>query len=282
MAKGLLNWKVDFSDIGEIVGTVEGIAEAAETPSYMAGLIRKGHSVASREFDLAAASAAGAGYLSHMYEFGTAGISRGPVKFTDPTALEARLWTHQIDGQGNAQSIYFAFRPAINRNPQPTTKYTGVPSKYLKRLSRRKYVFRNKAMVMETGQSVEIMPRNGRFLFVPFMGEASSDPRNRRGYMMWDAARLGPIRTTPGVDTKGQFTSFWTSWWNSRGNKIISDTMNTTFASDVGAALAESQASARGTKMTNPSATNLKGNSSRARTKANMTRKSNSRRSTRK
>src|SRR6478752_508792 len=103
-SKGLAEWKVDFSAIGDMVGTVEGIAEGVASQSYMGGLIRDAHRKATHEFDIAVATVAQTGYLSHVYEFGTAGITPGPARL-QPDSPEARLWTHGITGQGSAQDI---------------------------------------------------------------------------------------------------------------------------------------------------------------------------------
>lgn len=274
MARKVMDWKVDFTAIAEAVGTVEGISEAAVSPSYMESLIKDAHQRAAREFDAEVATVAQTGYLSHVYEFGTAGVTAGPAKL-DPASPAARLWAHGISGHGGVQDVFFTFRPAVQPNPQPTVASTGVSSKYLRKLSRRKYVFRNKAMIMETGNEVEIKPKNGNFLFVPFYGEPSSNPLNRRGFMMWDYSKYGPIKATPGEKSQGTFTAFWQTWWRSRGYSIIQEKMYEDFNTDV--AMVFSSARKRGAVLTPPTA-QLNTAPARRKAKAAMTKAANKRR----
>lgn len=211
--------------VGEAVGALMGIADGLEEDEYIESLVRDAHGKAAKAFDVAAAAAGAAGHLTHVFEFGTAGITRGQPKFMDPTSEAARLWTHKVTGTGGNLDIGYTFRPALNRNPIPTTRDTGVPSKYLRRISKRKYVFWNKAFVMETGQTVEIHAKRGNYLFVPFNNEAPRNPLNRKGFVMWNTKRQGPIMAQPGRTTKGTFTAFWMRWWASQGEEVMAADM---------------------------------------------------------
>jgi hypothetical protein len=244
----------------ELVGSLAGMSEGLDSDEYMNRLIEQAHGKATNAFDVAAAATAATGRLQHMYEFGTAGITRGPVKFPDPTSAAARLWTHTVVKTTGGAEIGFNFRPAINRNPQPTTRDTGVASKYLRKLSRRKYVFWNKAFVTETGQTVEIHAKNSDYLFVPFNNNPPRNPLNRKGFVMWNSKALGPIRAVPGETLKGNFTTFWTTWWSNQGEKVFDKSMVTEVNKDVRKAtrLAEKKAATHGLKpaaANNPNAT---------------------------
>lgn len=220
----------NMEEIGAMVGTIEGILDGIEEPRYMEGVIKEAHKNVTADFDRDAASAGAAGFLAHMYEFGTRGITRGPIKY-GPTDDAAKLWVHLVAGKGGNQNFTFAYRPALNRNPQPTTESTGVASKYLRKLSKRKYVFENKAFVMETGQTVEIKAKNSSMLFVPFRGEAPRNPLNTKGFVWWPASK-GPITTTPGRQTKGNFTRFWLNWWSGVGSALVEQDMKRTIEFD--------------------------------------------------
>jgi hypothetical protein len=250
----MINFKADLDAVLEMIGTFEGINEAYSDAQYLDDTVTRAHREASLQFDLAAAASAGAGYLSHVYEFGVPGITAGPPRISDPTSPAARLWTHNISGTKGMYSINYVFRPAVVPNPQPTKARTGVPSKYLRKLSKRKYVFHSKAFVMETGMEVEITSKEGRRLFVPFYGMPKQV--GNKTYMMYDAEKHGPINTTPGRNTAGTFTAFWEGWWAAQGTKIMEDNITESASADM--ALAFKAAAARAARIApTPPATNV-------------------------
>lgn len=229
----------NLESVGDMIGALQGIGLGLDEDKYMQGLIQQAHGHAASAFNAAAAATASTGTMTHVYEFGTQGITRGLPRYADPMAEDARLWIHTLIGHGGNQDIAYTFRPAVNRNPAPTTAYTGVPSKYLRKLSQRKYVFWNKAFMMETGKPVTIKPRHGDFLFVPFNGEQSRDGVNDRGFVMWDASKKGAIVSRPGQSTKGQFTSFWLKWWSSAGSDMMQAEMSKYVTMDIDKAMVE-------------------------------------------
>lgn len=241
----------NLNGLGVLLGGLEGLTEA-ENDAYMGSVIRAAHRKTTNIFDLVAAATARAGVIQHMWEYGTPGITQGRPEHTDPTTPDARLYVHQINGRGPVQDIGFGFRPAKTRNPNPTVANTGVSSKYLQKLSKRKHVFWNKAMVMETGQEVTIAPKNGRFLFIPFRGEGSETVGNKKNFVLWDAMKLGPITVQPGRQVAGNFTSFWFSWWNSEGERVMSSAMLEDVNYDIAVAIqkTEARAQAEGRKLT--------------------------------
>lgn len=250
--------------VGDMIGSLKGIADGLESDVYMEGLIEEAHGKAANAFDLAAASAGAAGHMTHAWEFGTAGITAGPVRFPDPVAPSARLWEHWMVGNGGNQDIGYSFRPALNRNPRPTVASTGVPSKYLAKLSNRKYIFWNKAYVMETGQTVEITPKSGNLLFIPFYGQPAMDG-SKRTFMMFP----GNAQLRPGRSSKGTFTSFWMSWWAHSGNEIIEHDMEKNVTIDLAKAEAEAAKKAAAQAMMKPAAAvNVLGVSAKARSLA--------------
>lgn len=226
----------NLDSLSEMLGGLSGIAEGLDDPRYMESIIRSAHTKAATAFDVAAAAVANGPALKHMYEYGVAGITPGPVKYTDPLSQSARLWEHTINGRGSQLNIGFNFRPAVNRNPQHTTGSTGVPSKYIRKLSRRKYVFWNKAFVMETGQPVEIKSKqNHGFLFIP----TGVTEENQKGFVLWNTKTKGGLITQPGRDTKGTFAAFWMGWWAKEGEKVMSEDMERSVSMDVKAANAK-------------------------------------------
>lgn len=255
----------NFDAIGDMVGAFKGIQTGLDEEEYIEGLIRQSHGLAANAFDMAAAATARTGRIQHVYEFGVAGITKGAPKYGDPTAPNARLWVHELRGHGGNMEIAYSFRPAVNPNPPPTQANTGVDSEYLATMGGRKYVFWNKAFVMETGRSVEISPKAGKFLFVPFYGEESDNEYNGRGYMMWNAKALGPIVTTPGRQTKGQFTALWIDWWAGAGSHMMQEEMEKNILMDIDTAVEELSKRANDVEMRPAQATNIPGAASAAK-----------------
>lgn len=206
----MLKFEANMDAVAEAIGTVYGIDEETKSADYLDRLAKDAHNDASIEFDMAVAATAGAGYLTHVFEYGVPGITPGPSTFSDPIAENARLYAHWFRGTRGHYDVDYVFRPATRPNPTNTTKTTGVRSKYLSKLSKRKYIFFNRAWVMEMGQDVEIAPLRSNFLFIP----SDQDPR---GFIMWNAKLKGPIHATPGRETKGTFTAFFENWWSSQG-----------------------------------------------------------------
>jgi hypothetical protein len=250
----------NMESIGDMVGALAGINESIDDEAYTEALIKQAHGKASSAFDIAAAATASAGWFTHMYEYGTAGITGGQQKYSDPTSPAARLWIHTLTGQGGQQDVGWAPRPAKNRNPQPTTESTGVSSKYLAKLSRRKYIFWNKALVMETGMAVQPKSHQSHgLIFMPFNNKTPTNQANTKGYVMWNTHQHGlPKPRVPGEHVQGQFTKFWMKWWNSAGNQIIEEDMRKSVTLDYNLAVEEATARAKAEALKHPYATKVK------------------------
>lgn len=240
----MLHFTADFDAIGEISGTLAGLREVTEdNDKYLNMLLKDAHGKAADSFDLAAV--ASSARIPHMFEFGTAGVTPGPTHFT-PMQKAAQLWTHQLLGQGGNVEVSFRFRPAIQPNPRPTVGSTGVSSKYLRMLSRRKQVFWNKAFVMETGQKVQIRAKHGDFLFVPFYGKAPYGSNTQgRGYMMWNSTKLGPITAVPGRNTRGNFGMIWDGFWGTTGGRMMEKEVYQNYDKDFKDAMRAAQKASR-------------------------------------
>ncbi len=264
MAKGkMLN---NFEAVSQAVGSYMGMAQGLDERDYLEKIIKDAHKKTARKFDVAMAAQGSAGRMRHMYEYGVPGITEGPPKFGGALSPNARLWVHKLEGIGGNQEVSFSFRPAVNRNPNPTTKTTGVPSKYLKKISKRKYVFWNKATVMELGLPVEIKSKqpHGK-LFVPFYGRPSRYRDNaNKGFMMWNAAKYGSIETTPGRTTKGSFSKFWMGWWGSQGEMLIEREMATKIRRDVRYSELRAERASRAMVMKSPVANDILGTTKKA------------------
>lgn len=251
----MIKFETNLDVVGEISGTIDGMELVSNEPSYMESIIKNAHDIAADAFDEFAATYGLTGGISHMFEYGTAGVTPGPIKFK-ATDRDAQLWTHLLEGHGGEQQVSFTFRPAVAPNPQPTTAQTGVPSKYLTKLSKRKYVFYNRAAVTEMGTDVSIKSDRGNgFLFVPFYGKGSTGKYvNNRGYMMWNSKKFGPIKVTPGRYSTGSFTRVWVGWWGATGSELMSTEMVKSYELDFAEAMkaAEARAAVRPVKAPTP------------------------------
>jgi hypothetical protein len=242
--------------LGELLGQLEGLDPAMKNPRYIQDILTVAHNESSEAFDLAAASAASTGYLQHVFEYGNPGITEGKPVFHNPTEPEARLYIHKMRGSGGNQNIMYSFRAATQRNPSMTVANTGASSKYLRKLSRRKYVFWNRAFVMETGRPVSIKPKNGEFLFIPLRGQESKtgdDRATKRGFIL---TKKG-VKTVPGRSTKGQFTSFWMGWWSGSGDEMMVKSAARQVEQDIEKVRVELDAVAKKSKMKPVQTTNL-------------------------
>jgi len=253
----------NLDSIGEMVGSLMGMSQGLNESDYVDGLIRQAHGVASHEFDLAAVATAKTGHLQHVFEYGVPGVTQGTPVGVLPTAPEARLYEHVLVGGPETKDIAYVFRPATQRNPRPSTANTGIASKYVAKLSRRKYIFYNKAEVMESGRTIELHAKNGDALFVPFKGP-SKNPNNRRGYMMWNTATQGPLKVTPGRTSKGEFTSFWFSWWSDSGAGILEEDMRATVLADIEKAILSAEMKSNAHRVKPLSQTSITATASRA------------------
>jgi len=245
--------------MGEILGVVDGFDMATDS-GYIDGLVIEAHRMASDQFDITAAATANAGYLTHVFEYGVPGITHGPMRHADPTAPTARLWTHQIGGRSGVFNINYLFRPAVTRNPNQTVARTGVKDKYIKRLSRRKYVFRQRARVTEMGEEVTIKSKHNRLLFVPFYGKPPRNSKSKRGYAMVP----GPITAVPGRNSAGTFTAFWSQWWGSEGSRIMQEHIETQARKDIERYFMEAEAAASEQRLKSPSSVQVSRRASQA------------------
>lgn len=244
----------NLESVGQMIGSLMGMSEAMDEAEYTQALIAEAHGHASNLFDIAAASLAQTGKIAHVYEYGTAGITPGKVVHPNPLTPDARLYEHVLEGEQGNVDIRYTFRPAVTPNPKHTTKSTGVPSKYLSKLSNRRYIFHSRAFVMETGMSVSIRGegKNG-LVFVPF----GANSENPRGYVMYPTASRGPIVATPGAEVAGNFSHFWVGWWATEGQQFFDEHMRKKVNEDIQEAVLVAARKAKAEQMKPAAAVNV-------------------------
>jgi hypothetical protein len=207
---------------------------------YQDSLIKTAFNTAVLEFNTeAAAYAAAGGNIKHMYEWGTAGINRGATNARpNPMSDRARLWEPIMTGKGFNRTLDFFYKPSLAYVPKPTSGETGMDPDVI--ASMRDHVFRQKAMVFESGITVTIRPQEAQFLLMPkYANVDTSQWRSNdieRGY----ALVPGPNKLRPGARTVGQFTAYWTQFWEGRGNDIMNAAVQKELDEDYAIAMATS------------------------------------------
>jgi hypothetical protein len=115
-------------------------------------LIRKGaltdsvigaaYDVYNRDFNAYMAAAGNKPNLKHMFDWGMVGAPSG------------RLWKVEMRGRGASREVGYVFLPSRKKVPfDPENPYL-----------KKRHVFKNKAMVFETGQTVKISPKYAKML----------------------------------------------------------------------------------------------------------------------
>lgn len=261
----------NLGQLAEGIGSYLGMMEGLDQQTYMDNLLDRVYVDVSASFNKAAAAAAMSDKsLSHMWEFGTAGISRGNVKYANPMNPNAMLWVNTMVGQGKQKTISFIFKPAKSFVPPHTEAETGVDQSVLDRLKvntgERKYKFPNKAFVFESGMDVNVVAKRSKRLFIPIDSEGTpadiGGQDTSKGYVWAKAHTYAPGDF---ADSVGRFTGFFGGWWASQGAAMMFEQMSMEVERD----LMEIDKTIRGGKgkMTSPSATNIAGMVKRGETK---------------
>lgn len=222
--RGGLQFFANFESVAKSIGAAWGVMEAMDSKDYQQSLIENGFNVANLDFNREAAAFAATGAIKHMYEWGTLGINTGRTNVRpDPMSERARLWNPTMQGTGFHQQLDFDFKPSVAFVPKPTSRDTGMDPAVIELM--RDHIFWNKAMVMESGMTVSISPREAEFLLIPLY-KGNDYPAARpydfkRGYML----QSGPNVFRPGAKSAGRFNAYWVAFWEGRGNQILNDTI---------------------------------------------------------
>lgn len=226
----------NLDNAASIIGTLEGIADAAESDEFIRMVCMRAHDKALSTFDQIAALSASRrrnlrNNFNHMYEYGVPGITAGAPVITDPTSPAARLWVYNNIPERNGVSTVVSFREAKIPNPKPSERpeLRGMPKDVVAKMSNKDYFFKKRAEVTESGQYVQIRPRDAKALIFP-----AKESMNRQGYQFW-TSRQFPLVTQPGRYHKGSFERFFYTWWNQNGQTIIDQHVHQSVAGKIGA-----------------------------------------------
>lgn len=230
----------NLESIGAIIGTFQGVSEAANDPEFINDILMNAHNKALDTFNVKAAEhSIRMGPLNrafrHMYEYGVPGITPGQTVIADPTSQAARLWVFKSVSSGRTINTFVHFRDATVPNPKPSQRpeLRGLPQDVVNRMSTRKYVFKRRAELTEYGRTVRISPYRAKALIFP-------SRENDKGYGFWPRSR-GPMKVSLDGESKSgrskhkmAFTNFFLAWWNLDGETQIRVSASNSFASRIG------------------------------------------------
>lgn len=217
----------NIEELAEAIGSYIGLMEGLEERQYMDSVLTSAHAKVSFEFDKAAAAKAMSDKsLSHMWEYGTAGITRGKTKFANPTSARAKLWKNQLIGSGKVKTVGFVIRPATQAVPPHDPDELGIdpedmPQNLAVDRGTVRYKFANKAFVYESGMVVNVVAKRANNLFVPIKTEGK--PTRFRGNADRGFVWAKRHSYSPGEmsDSAGRFTGFFASWWAGIGSEMM-------------------------------------------------------------
>lgn len=219
-AKTGLTFYVDMDSAAQTIGAALAMTEMVEKDNaYIDAILKNAWQETEKIFNAEAATfAAAGGGIRHMYEWGTAGINRGRTNMRpQPEEERARLWKTALIGSGWRQTLSYTFKPSMAFVPKPTKRDTGMSTEVIEMLNP-EHIFEWKAAVLETGAMVTIMPQEAEFLLIPnYGGETTGWKPSEiaRGYKL----TKGPVRFAPGRNVHGNFTAYWSKFWEGRGAK---------------------------------------------------------------
>lgn len=255
----------NIGQLAEGIGSYLGMMESLEQQQYMDTVLAKAFNQTEPLFTAHAVTQGmrNPEQLGHMWQFGTAGITRGPMRFADPAAAGARLWRAGMTGTGVQKTIRFTMEPATGYVPPLIEEETGVDQEVLDHLKvntgKQKYRFKNRAFVFESGVDVKLFPKHSKRLFIPIKQEGiptgykgDRDKARERGYV-WAKSHT----YSPGAyaDSRGAFTGMFGAWWAGPGAEFMEQNLSSQVEGD----LATVAAGVGGTRrMTTAKATNIK------------------------
>jgi hypothetical protein len=201
----MIKWDVDSGQAGWALGSVDGIAAEMETGHYVADMTQDVALWAEKEIQRQIDQMAmGGAPLEHVYEFKKSGL------YTPAD----RLFNVFQTGSGSRRALSFTFIPSSRGGPSIKDRIQrgelavsasdkvfrpGKRSGKAVSLTKR-FVFVNKASMMETGASASIRPKNKK-IFVPFRSGYSGD----RPYAFLSGSNI----SLQGNRHQGQFAAAW-------------------------------------------------------------------------
>jgi hypothetical protein len=230
IAWDMVQMNIDMSGVIKGLGAVGALNSTLQTAEYLDLVIDNAFDLANKRFLVEAeAYAMATGDLGHMYEWGTIGVNKwASSRKMKANTEEARLWHTEFIGNKGDRVLTWQWKPSFTTVPVPTKKDTGMSTEVIKKLKSKngtKYIFHQKARIMEMGESVRTKFETGsdsKFLLFPAWEWSRADMRPedvRRGYAI---TKKTDDEVKPGNKAyQGNFTYFWMSYWEGRGAETM-------------------------------------------------------------
>lgn len=200
----MIKVEADLGAFANYNGMVAGFTQEIKTDKFKRAMVEHLHFKMMDAFNVHIDAFAIANRLRlwHMYEWRRVG---------DPSA---RLWEPVKRGRGGTIITTIQFKPSKTfipdveeRSNNPNDPVSKWPSEMIQRMSNKKYVFYNKAYVMENNIEITIRPRtsSGR-LIIP-------NQNAKWGFYMLPKGKSATVRSPGGQNTTGGFRWAWEMYW---------------------------------------------------------------------
>lgn len=210
---GNIIFGVDTSGIDAYTDVVSGFIDAIESPQVQDEYLDTLMDETRRQFMIhtMAHNRLNLGDIQHVFEWPSQVMGVATSATSDVPLFEVHN-----EERGVYKAITFNYLPSRVPVPLPNPDRYGFNSKYIEGMKR--HVFTQKALVMETSNSVHISSRTaGKKIFIP-------DSRVARGFRMLESGNPNP----GGPAATGGFARWWTNWFNTVAVDIANkDSMKT-------------------------------------------------------
>lgn len=217
MARGTrgINMDFDSASMAGYLGAMDGIVTELETSRNIRTITKGVQQRLIYQFDIELAATAQAAPLRPNNQ----GALRNPYEhvfepgYVGTNASWAKLWVHLSQGVGRNRVSSFTFRDSVMPLEPPTAENTGLPEEVVKKLRNKKYVFEKRARIEEAGLDTVLRPNPN---YQPASKKLVVPGTNARGYYFAEVYTYKRSRSP----MRGQFVTFWTTWWSTRAKQI--------------------------------------------------------------
>lgn len=231
-------------DLYEAFGALGAVTEVVaqfRSGYYVKSIMDYAHTVAAKEFDILmfAQAAGNPERFHHVFEPnhpGQAGFQlwrHNLVRTSSRTAQREVTWKW-------VPSKMPIRTPEQRRNrPYGDDPMAGVSMEQISKLSERKYIFRQRAPMMEYGFKAVVTPKYAKALFIPKWNARPSKRSSLRGFFFakmsdQDFTNSNPqFGTSDGAGTVGNFTQAWITFWNGAGEQTLREEIERAVNDDV-------------------------------------------------
>lgn len=212
---------VDTSEVKVLTSALDSLHAQMNTDRHLNRVTKAAYEILSEQFNMTTHLVAGmsVGEYHHVYEWEHVGVPG------------FQLWKNRLGGRGGNRTVTWDWRASKTTVPTTTTvegepRFTPSPTFNPEKL-KRIHVFVWKAPIMEYGIAVSIRPKLGHVLVFPNNDLLGGQYRARGPSPVTFTPH--PVRTVPGSEVQGNFTTWFVGWW---GGGTAQNILNHQFADD--------------------------------------------------